>query len=678
MPNRKPKTSYSCAPCKRLKIKCDHNVPCSSCVRNSRQEECLQSPAKSLTQFKELIKPNAHFGRINKQPTSPIKPQPVLSVRKQSKSSSISSISSHDGTFSSPEETYSKQSVPHVLQYYPSSSSVSSSSSSSVFHNALLPSRENSQLMEAIVKDQTTKLDELAQRSTHLMNQNAELQRQVGLYYQLSSRPGIQDFGIEQMSSDKILSMKKMMMELLPARNIGAILKKHYFICVSYLNDVIIDPSDFEKDYEKLWSHIVNDRVVNVDLSFLGLLLMVFTLALRCAPRELMLSNEALLRQWWSAETLEQTCLTWFRASRQILAFKKTPEITRVQIFVLQATYCYLVDDLETLEEILPQAVYDAKKIRLDDPAVNDTELYRCVWWSLCSLDTMRALESHKTPLIMSCYSRVELPEKSSYWRNRAQMCKTLNTIFTHDFYSTGKAAKIQKIIDIDKELVSFVHGFPAQTGKLSRFQRTALYTELCIHRYRLYEAFLQDDIPIASSICTHIVLSIFEMYKTIKQYYIVSQDPLYITLSPILVRAAILSSVFLVRFTRLSVADIDSIRKDILCLQNDLGAMECFSPLGVVSFGVESMKYLEDFPLQHRRRSSDSLKMKLNSIMNMPEQLSIDKVPLSLVNESLKAVEELAERDATGGSQMDTDLGQDEIGERWGYIYEDYCAFIH
>lgn len=41
---RKPRRSYNCGPCKKQKIKCDTQTPCSACIRHNRVDQCLAAP----------------------------------------------------------------------------------------------------------------------------------------------------------------------------------------------------------------------------------------------------------------------------------------------------------------------------------------------------------------------------------------------------------------------------------------------------------------------------------------------------------------------------------------------------------------------------------------------------------------------------------------------------------
>lgn len=50
---RRKRRSYSCGPCKKLKLKCNLHIPCSSCERSKRTDKCLEHPPQPPSE-KEL------------------------------------------------------------------------------------------------------------------------------------------------------------------------------------------------------------------------------------------------------------------------------------------------------------------------------------------------------------------------------------------------------------------------------------------------------------------------------------------------------------------------------------------------------------------------------------------------------------------------------------------------
>lgn len=52
---KRQRRSYSCGPCKVLKIKCDLQLPCSSCEKFKRQDKCYQSPPQPPTESELLV-----------------------------------------------------------------------------------------------------------------------------------------------------------------------------------------------------------------------------------------------------------------------------------------------------------------------------------------------------------------------------------------------------------------------------------------------------------------------------------------------------------------------------------------------------------------------------------------------------------------------------------------------
>ncbi|KAI0463274.1 hypothetical protein LJB42_003295 [Komagataella kurtzmanii] len=54
--SKRIRRSYNCGPCKRQKIKCDTNLPCSNCVKYKRVAKCYQEPPNPPTEKEVLLK----------------------------------------------------------------------------------------------------------------------------------------------------------------------------------------------------------------------------------------------------------------------------------------------------------------------------------------------------------------------------------------------------------------------------------------------------------------------------------------------------------------------------------------------------------------------------------------------------------------------------------------------
>lgn len=80
MTKKRQRRSYSCGPCKMLKIKCDLQMPCSSCQKFKREEKCRLNPPNPPNKD-ELKLIQERRERINKRKTdvSEVNTEPVLS-----------------------------------------------------------------------------------------------------------------------------------------------------------------------------------------------------------------------------------------------------------------------------------------------------------------------------------------------------------------------------------------------------------------------------------------------------------------------------------------------------------------------------------------------------------------------------------------------------------------------
>ncbi|CAH6722596.1 hypothetical protein CLIB1444_10S02036 [[Candida] jaroonii] len=80
MTKKRQRRSYSCGPCKMLKIKCDLQMPCSSCQKFKREDKCRLNPPNPPNKD-ELKLIQERRERINKRKTdvSEVNSEPVLS-----------------------------------------------------------------------------------------------------------------------------------------------------------------------------------------------------------------------------------------------------------------------------------------------------------------------------------------------------------------------------------------------------------------------------------------------------------------------------------------------------------------------------------------------------------------------------------------------------------------------
>ncbi|CAK7897976.1 hypothetical protein CAAN1_15S03290 [[Candida] anglica] len=73
---KRQRRSYSCGPCKTLKIKCDLNTPCSACLRFKRHDKCIMDPPQPPS-AEELSRTQGRKKKIKEESSSTIPPKVV-------------------------------------------------------------------------------------------------------------------------------------------------------------------------------------------------------------------------------------------------------------------------------------------------------------------------------------------------------------------------------------------------------------------------------------------------------------------------------------------------------------------------------------------------------------------------------------------------------------------------
>ncbi|KAH3672183.1 hypothetical protein WICMUC_004412 [Wickerhamomyces mucosus] len=535
---RKPKESYSCSPCRRLKLKCDHKRPCSSCMKSNRVEECLQNPAKSLTQFKELIKPNTSFGKIKKTMV-PTRSKSLMFSSSFDSNSFLIDANSGELSINSIQAPYHG---PQFLQ-----SHVDNNSINLIDQNKFLNRR----------------IEELNQRIEELSNH---------LNYQsyLNSSPKFVD--VYQMDQHKIDLLKSFALKsILPPKDKVDFLKE-YFIIHSIDQGHTIHIPTFENQYNIFWSMMSNPQaVVNIDPLWVSLLFAILATSMVFIPASYINSNPVMAQYFQNEEFSSPLHASWFKTSRQILLsyvdHSKPTRLIQLQLFSIYKIYLIFTNQLNLLDKLLAQSVMDCYQLQLYSPIsfnrINflEAELRKRLWWDICSYDTERALCLKRRPLIQSNKSNVpfpgncddiELNEKSCSSKElqfftdctfsifQAKIFKIVNEIF-NIYDEENEELKFKVLYSIDKRLYDIETDLPpyfklkTEEIKLSSMARSVIFqggliqTELSIHRFRLYESYLKfpiDTTSIPMKVCQSTINSLFIPFKIFLSVFQLNKEP--------------------------------------------------------------------------------------------------------------------------------------------------------
>lgn len=489
-------------------------------------------------------------------------------------------------------------------------------------------------------------IEELSRTNQFLKSQNDALTNLLTNRTSGLGLPTVMDLGY-RLEQDKLFSLKRFTIDCLPVRGVCSVLKRQYFMTMASLDNVI-DPITFDREYETMWSNIIGHRMAPLDMNFMALVLIVIAIALRTSSEDMMLSSEVLLRQWRTPESVHSSCTQWFSTSRQVLSFYHVDDMVRHQVLSLQTLFCHLTCDYLSMDQLISQRAFESMSIGLDDPRVSKFGGQgRLLWWELCFIDTERSLLTGKDPRIRSYRSQIPIHtfDKGSYAVKLetdfpvyySEQCKIINRVFEIDPMEQS-SKKLKLLLDIDQKLVDHYNNVNSkqsiQKNKASRFHKNIFHLKVNIHRYRLFESFLEHRIPVCMEICYIVCRDMFNAYKELKQRFIASQDPMFIPQLPHLIHGAIILNACLLYHPELKDKERELLIEDSNMVRNDIGSISCFVPLQCVTEGKEILEKMSSSatgcssavePLMTERRASSSSKTGLSSLIHHTPDRALD-----------------------------------------------------
>lgn len=411
----------------------------------------------------------------------------------------------------------------------------------------------------------------------------------------------------EQRRNSASNDFKKKYVKLLPSKTQTNFLVEFYLQNIDYIYHPIHHPS-FKKSLESFWS-----RKDDVDIGWLATLLMVLGLAAIHLPKGLINI---------SSEEIATSHQTWFDASRECIqyadALRSSPSefnLYMLEWFSLCQLYFYATKRSEQLNDFLNAAIKHALDMGLDkddkdNPNILQVEMKRRLWWDICGCDTYRALSLGKKPLIKSYKSTVPFPSNAndedidedairilsmkhptdnSFNIYRALMMKIMNGIFERKHQVSSKDMHnlelindeiFRGLLEVDIELCHTNKSWffeldkdgtlPYTLGSRIHFQHHMLHTCICIHRFRIYQNYLQDGIYAASEVARTTACSLFTVYRKLRMVYDL-RNPLFLPQIHQSFTGSVIQSMMLLVCRELSRVEQASLYSDIDLMLSDL-----------------------------------------------------------------------------------------------------------
>lgn len=577
-PRTRQRRTVSCLPCRLHKLRCDQGIPCQSCCRYRREDQCRRNPPPGAVQTEEnekastpstvvLPRPGTGADRSVFQNGSmldfPPSPLSVVTVdaRQDLPSQHVRYLNQPDGRLAGFMADVSQ------YRHYPARET-----------NGLGVSQDVSR---SKVFDQPQEVMSIAS----LTLRNPSSARMCTL---LDEQP---------------MYWKQYLTSLLPTQTQSDILVSYFFENINWVYQAIHAPS-FRTEYAGFWSLDVSE----IDLIWLALLYMMLCMSALYIPSEM---AEA---AGFDVSELGVLSRRWYAASRQALqsgGYDCKPTVTQIQVFLISQLYLYGTKNVEALNSHLGQAVRNAQALGLDKetpPTVTDClerEMRHRLWWDLVSSDTFQSLCLGRPPLLQSHLSTVPFPSncndvditttsinirpeseptEMSMHQCRARIFKVFNRL-----YNDGGVhlSSYNFVSDIDAEITSILDSVPwffalpqeSEPSPDSRLPSSfsfipwgyhILHSCVYVQRLRMYRPFLHPLVGDSWQRCLDAASSALVVYRDLR-----SQDvPRFQRSHKMRVQAYQIVSAAMVLATFLLVErppDPDRIRSDVDMVMSDL-----------------------------------------------------------------------------------------------------------
>lgn len=467
---------------------------------------------------------------------------------------------------------------------------------------------DQNELLKKQLEAQFHRIQQLEIENTQQKSQVQELQNLVSAVRSPTSIPTPPS--ADQKSRSKKNDYKAKFLNLLPSQIQTTVLVNFYLQNIDYIYHPLHHPS-FRLECEQFYKN-----QEDVDIGWLAVLFMVLALAAIHLPKGLINIT---------SQEIEKSHKIWFEASRKCIGIWDSlqKDETKFNIYTLQCfslcqLYMYATKRAEALNEVLEKAIHDALKMGLDkddseNPNLLEVQMKRRLWWDICGCDTFRSLSLGVKPLIRSYSNSVPLPANAnddditpnaikirssnvatdnSFNIYRAQMMKILNGVYEkeHEVRENYKDLKsnLEKVedslfkglIEIDIELCDSSKGWYFQIDKFGnlpsisepkiQFQHHMLHTCICIHRFRIYQNYLQNDIPIAWEVGVTSARALFAVYKRLRKIYDL-KNPLFLSQIHQSFTGSIIQSMLLLLNRKISLEDQSALYEDIDWMLKDL-----------------------------------------------------------------------------------------------------------
>ena len=341
IPRRLP---LSYLPCRQHKLRCDRQVPCNTCSRYHREEQCLQNPAPAKGR-----RDSARNLRVPQRDRADVDFDDVAAgLGATSKQTSSS--------------TSAGQAAPNAnLEGRPLNSRAPGGGGGRLNHNAhgLLPvsphSRPDGGGGGQLVDNVPMAAAVHSMRTRYHLDPTSSLHRDDAGTVQDANPSALfspQSLSLSQFTnSNSVLHMlvsddqepqwRRLLVKFLPTRTQSDILLSYFIEHINWIFQTVHIPT-FRKEYSNFWDGEIEDA----DLIWMSLLFIIISLSALYIPGDVV---ELVGLQRGS---IRHYADTWHHVSRQALRagnFEEHPTLTQLQTFSVTQLYWYATNNIETL-----------------------------------------------------------------------------------------------------------------------------------------------------------------------------------------------------------------------------------------------------------------------------------------------------------------------------------------
>ncbi|KAE8550628.1 hypothetical protein TMatcc_008673 [Talaromyces marneffei ATCC 18224] len=490
---RKPanRRTLSCYPCRKHKLKCDRQIPCQSCIRYQREDQCKENPAPSASARVALRQspPSIAPGYLPESPNP--EGDYILEI------------------LSSP----TKYSIEQLVEFCQAST-------------RLYPAYSMMFLQSRFT------LPVLLPHSLPI----------------LSETRGNSSSSIPR-SIDSKLFWKLQLTSLLPPRKLCDKLVSYYIVNIDLIYHALHIPT-FQLQYDGFWSL----NAAEIDLIWLALLLTIISLAALMSPKEYMemLAMENSIGRDWAHVWHQASRQALYAGEYELKpTLTQLQVFLCTQIYWLETKQHEVLNS--ALGQAVRNA--QAIGLDKNRPGKNrlDTELRRRIWWELIVDDCYQAMCLGRPPLIHPSSSEVPKPvhcndvdvTETSITPRPIEEITDMSAstahievyiIFRRIFEDNGSyASSYEYVRSIDRQIQDVVSRFPwyfqtnnefnvchASSMNVITWQHSLLHIGICLQRIRLNRPFLHARIGESWIVCAKAAQDMFVPYRRMRENNVV------------------------------------------------------------------------------------------------------------------------------------------------------------